>query len=102
MSKQKINLPEKKIIILHKNGATILELSKLFKVSITPIRRVLISNSISTKRDSKFYSKSSRIYKLNEGYFEKINTQDKAYILGFIYADGNLHKRRPIMLFEVS
>lgn len=29
-----------------------------------------------------------RIYKVNENYFEKIDTPEKAYILGFFYADG--------------
>lgn len=29
-----------------------------------------------------------RKYVLNENYFEKIDTQNKAYFLGFIYADG--------------
>lgn len=32
----------------------------------------------------------NRKYSLNEHYFEKIDTKEKAYILGFIYADGNL------------
>ncbi|ALP91774.1 hypothetical protein ATN24_16965 [Clostridium butyricum] len=27
-------------------------------------------------------------YVLNENYFNEINTEAKAYILGFIYADG--------------
>jgi len=32
------------------------------------------------------------IYTVDENYFEKIDTNNKAYILGFIYADGNIHK----------
>lgn len=32
----------------------------------------------------------SRIYTLNEKYFDKIDTEEKAYILGFISADGCL------------
>lgn len=28
-------------------------------------------------------------YKINEFYFDEINTQEKAYILGFFYADAN-------------
>lgn len=27
-------------------------------------------------------------YYFNENYFESINTYEKAYVLGFIYADG--------------
>jgi intein/homing endonuclease len=33
-----------------------------------------------------------RKYSLNENYFEKIDSDDKAYILGFIYADGSVYK----------
>lgn len=33
-----------------------------------------------------------RIYTLNENYFDKINTKEKAYIIGFIYADGSIVK----------
>ena len=30
------------------------------------------------------------MYKLNQDFFEKINTEEKAYFLGFLYADGNV------------
>lgn len=33
----------------------------------------------------------NRKYSLNENYFEKIDTEDKAYWLGFMYADGNVY-----------
>ena len=33
-------------------------------------------------------SDSHKVYYLNENYFEKIDTEEKAYWLGFIYADG--------------
>ena len=32
-------------------------------------------------------------YTCNESYFETIDTEDKAYWLGFIYADGNVHSK---------
>ena len=34
----------------------------------------------------------NRIYNLNENYFNSIDSGDKAYILGFIYADGSINK----------
>lgn len=36
-----------------------------------------------------------RKYTLNEDYFETIDSEDKAYWLGFIYADGFITKRKP-------
>lgn len=35
----------------------------------------------------------SRKYKINDNYFEVINTEDKAYWLGFLYADGTIVKQ---------
>ena len=35
-----------------------------------------------------------RIYKVNEDFFKCINTEEKAYILGFICADGHVEKDR--------
>jgi len=31
-------------------------------------------------------------FKLNENYFENIDSADKAYFLGLLYADGNIHQ----------
>ncbi|MCK9445636.1 hypothetical protein M0Q50_01945 [bacterium] len=49
-------------------------------VSNRVIRRVVIENNI--------ISKSSKIYNVNENYFENIDTEEKSYWLGFLYADG--------------
>lgn len=35
----------------------------------------------------------SRKYKFDENFFENIDTEEKAYWLGFIYADGAVFKR---------
>lgn len=37
---------------------------------------------------------NSKKYTFNEDYFEKIDTEDKAYWLGFIYADGFIQSKR--------
>lgn len=34
-------------------------------------------------------------YSVNENYFEKIDTEEKAYWLGFMYADGFIQSKRP-------
>ena len=35
----------------------------------------------------------SKKYEIDESYFDKIDTFGKAYVLGFIYGDGNVHIR---------
>ncbi|MDF2673991.1 MAG: hypothetical protein K0R09_2259 [Clostridiales bacterium] len=37
---------------------------------------------------SRNLSQSHRVYSIDENYFEEIDTEEKAYWLGFIYADG--------------
>ena len=40
-----------------------------------------------------------RIFKVNESYFEKIDSEEKAYFLGFLYADGyNNNKKGRVVL----
>lgn len=41
-------------------------------------------------------------YKLNEKYFEKIDTEEKAYILGFIYGDGCITNNRKTLAVSVK
>lgn len=44
------------------------------------------------KRHFTFDNQCSRKYHLNESFFEKIDCQEKAYFLGFIFADGSVSK----------
>lgn len=38
---------------------------------------------------------TNRIHNVDHDYFEKINTQEKAYWLGFLWADGTISKTAP-------
>lgn len=40
-----------------------------------------------------------RTYKVNENYFEKIDTPEKAYVLGFFYADGYNNQKIGVLEF---
>jgi intein/homing endonuclease len=44
---------------------------------------------------------SSRKYILNERYFEEIDSQNKAYILGFIFADGCVSKKKYELIIKL-
>jgi hypothetical protein len=59
-----------------------------YNVRQTSISRILEKNGI-PRRSNKINSKK---YDLDEDYFEVIDTEDKAYWLGFIYADGYISK----------
>lgn len=76
---------EVKDIISEKiNGVLNKDISKKYNLSSRQLRKIFINNGIKIK---------SRVYKynFNEDYFEKIDTEDKAYFLGFITADGTIN-----------
>ena len=79
---------EVEIIDKYNNGISINKLSKEYNLDWHWIERMLIRNNIIVRRQ----------YNINEKYFDNIDTPNKAYILGFLYADGcnssNYDKKR--------
>lgn len=65
-----------------KQKISTVKIGKLFNVSHKIIAKVLDKNNIERTGVGK------RKYNLNEHYFDKIDTPNKAYILGLLYADG--------------
>lgn len=74
---------EEKICNIYKSGMSTVKIGKEFGVSHKKIARILDSYGI------KRVGNGRRKYSLNENYFDKIDTPNKAYVLGFLYADGN-------------
>ena len=60
-------------------------MADIFSVSVTTIQRWL--KELGCKRER-------RIYQVNENYFESIDSDEKAYWLGFLSADGYIHEGR--------
>ena len=46
--------------------------------------------------------KFERKYKLDENFFENIDTEEKAYILGFVYSDGNNKSQHSGLKFALN
>lgn len=79
---QKIEIVEK-----YKTGVyTCEKLSKEYGIKGNSISALLKRRGISINSNR---SQLSRKYSLNEYYFDKIDTEEKAYFLGLLYADGN-------------
>lgn len=68
-------------------------LRKKFHTTVKEIKNILAKHEI--------YS-GVRTVKLNESYFQEINSPEKAYWLGFIVADGCLHKEKTKLSFNVK
>ena len=60
---------------------------KQYACSKNAIKTVLYKNNVQIRDNNAYKSKA-----VNETYFDKVDTPEKAYILGFIYADGCLTK----------
>ncbi|MEK6884015.1 MAG: LAGLIDADG family homing endonuclease [Nanoarchaeota archaeon] len=72
------------IINEYKCGKSIRKIAKIFNVGHRTILYHLIKNNIPRRTRSQ----AIRKYEPNEYFFDKIDTQEKAYFLGFLYADG--------------
>ena len=85
MSEWKIPIDEhQKVIELYKSGMSQIKIGKLYSVDRTTISRILRKNNVELRDPSH----RKRIYSLNENYFDEIDSPNKAYILGLLYADG--------------
>lgn len=56
--------------------------------------RLLQKNGVDTSLDKDKLRQSRKTHQIDDNYFSKINTRDKAYIIGIISADGFLLKAR--------
>lgn len=60
-------------------------IAKIYKVSVNAIISILKVRKIPIRNDQSILQ---RKYTINENYFDTIDTEDKAYFLGLLYADG--------------
>jgi len=79
----------KYIIDRYTNGISIKNIANHFGVSESPISNLLKLNNIHIKSDVE----KSLKYSCNNNFFCEIDTEEKAYWLGFIYADGYITKK---------
>lgn len=91
--KIKNNIEE--IINLYKNGISSNEIAKHFNCSAVSILYWLNKKNIIRRNNSD----CQRKYSLQQNYFNEINSEDKAYFLGLLFADGyNLYKENKLVL----
>lgn len=79
------------------NNKSLKEIGNELQISPTTIKNFLIKNNIKIKNNSECH----RQLKLNEHYFDKIDTLEKAYILGFICADGWVSNNSNVLGFTI-
>jgi hypothetical protein len=66
---------------MYLRGESLTNISKILKIDRKKLSKLLKQDNIAIR-----YNNQKHIY--NEAFFEKIDTEEKAYWLGFMYADG--------------
>jgi len=82
---EKLSLNETDVLNQYNRLKNIHKVAEYFNVSISPITRILKSQG---------FELTNRRYHVNHNYFDKIDSEDKAYWLGFLYADGYIRERK--------
>lgn len=86
MPKKKFSAQEvKEICETYQRNVSMSEIAKIFGCgTIKPIKRVLLAAGVKLRTNDE----AIRKYAANYNYFDEIDTPNKAYILGLLYADG--------------
>lgn len=79
------------IIELHNQGFSPIKIAEKLNCDITNISKRLISENIKPNRTKNTWYRKNR-YNIDLSYFEKIDTPNKAYVLGIMYSDGCVTK----------
>lgn len=87
---KKLNLSDTEIIKLYNSGLSSIKIAKIANCSDSTIREHLKKQNVVLK-SNKQYRTTQRF---TEDYFDIIDTEQKAYWLGFMYADGNIIKTK--------
>ena len=83
------------MISLYKRGKTLKEISLRFHINEATLSKEFKKRNVHIKS----MSECKRKYTLNENYFDKIDTQNKAYLLGWLWSDGhNCLQNRAIII----
>lgn len=76
---------EKEIVKLYKEGMSGPKVAEKYNLSPSMVRKYILKAG----DDMRGAEEAHRKYAINEDFFDVIDTQEKAYFLGFIYADGH-------------
>ena len=85
----KFSVPEADIFSMYSNGKTIAEIADKIGCSKTPVQKLLSKHKL-----TRTISDIKRSYSVNENFFETIDTEAKAYFLGWMFSDGYNNQKR--------
>lgn len=79
---------------LYKEGKSLTDLSKIFNCSLTTISDTFKKNGLQSRGNKDIYGNDyNKVHSCNDSFFEKIDSERKAYWLGYMFADGCNHEK---------
>lgn len=85
------NLPVDLILSDFEKDPSVVRISKKYNTYTNLVSKILRENNLKVVQGKRKYS-------YDESYFEKINTEEKAYFFGFICADGHITKKSTLSI----
>lgn len=89
---------EYQLIDYYNSGMSLYECAFKFSISYSSVRRILTRHTIPIRT----YFGSKRKYDVNDHFFDVINTEEKAYFFGLLYADGNVNSKTPSITIKLQ
>lgn len=109
MAKEKVfKISDEQIKEMYLNGSSLNDIAKVAQDTkgLMALRRKLhllgVNTNVSQKKYKYKISKACKKYTLNEHIFDIIDTEEKAYWLGFLMADGYNHENRCCVALRLS
>lgn len=97
--KSDLTLEQKQEIYrLYESGMSSVKIGEIFNKTASCIMGYITRSNIKVRSNKE----NSRRYHVNHDYFEDINNEEKAYWLGFIYADGYVTTDKPMVGISIS
>jgi hypothetical protein len=90
-------MTDKKICDYYLSGKTLKETAKFGNTTIYYVRQILKRNSVELRSKNALVNKN-----FNYNYFDIIDNEEKAYFIGFIAADGCIHKSGNKLSFNLN
>jgi len=79
---------KEKIVKEYLEGNSAEKISRTYNIDPGVVKRAVIKAGYQLRT----LSESKRLFKINENFFNTIDSEEKAYFLGLMYADGHVHK----------
>jgi len=99
MKKSLTDLEKLELVKEYQSGASVKFLMDKYFRSRNAIKNLLKRRGVEIRKDNLI---SNKKYTLNENYFDNIDSEDKAYFLGFLYADGNNFTKRNCITLNLA